>query len=620
MLLGYYPGGGLVRLKNPFSVWNLANLEETEDNQSYGPLISTEDWHTILDRNGFSGTDLVIPDYQDTTCHEISIIISTALDLVPKPSTVPETLIVVADSSIQQDIAHRLQNSLISKGSSRVDILSLQESVSSQDISTKLCVFLTEFGRPFLHSLDAKTFLNLQSVLTSAQGFLWVTSGGGRLLQSPAFRMIDGLARVLRTEQNGVPFVTLALEHTERIQETQIENIVRVFESGVSQLIGGCELEYMEKDGILHINRMIEANDLNRDLDAKIKPQQSKIQAFGAGPPLTLSVATPGLLDSLQFLEDRDCAKALAAHEVLIEVKATGVNFMDCLTVLGQIDQRTLGGECAGVVVQSGAECNLKPGDRVCGCVTDSFGTYVRCNAQLVVKIPSNLSFVEAAALPVIYSTCYHALIELARLQSCETVLIHSGSGGTGQSAIQIAKYIGADIYVTVGSEIKKKLVMDLYDIPEDHIFNSRSTAFAEKIMHMTQGRGVDIILNSLSDERLVASWECIASFGRFIEIGKKDIHSHAKLSMFPFARNVSFCAVDLAAMARERPLVLRKSLQAVMALMESKRLFVPQPLHIYSVSEIEQAFRYMQTGKNTGKSVVKIEKNDLVLVRRLGF
>lgn len=249
-------------------------------------------------------------------------------------------------------------------------------------------------------------------------------------------------------------------------------------------------------------------------------------------------------------------------------------------------------------MVQSGAECNLKPGDRVCGCVTDSFGTYVRCNAQLVVKIPSNLSFVEAAALPVIYSTCYHALIELARLQSCETVLIHSGSGGTGQSAIQIAKYIGA----------------------EDHIFNSRSTAFAEKIMHMTQGRGVDIILNSLSDERLVASWECIASFGRFIEIGKKDIHSHAKLSMFPFARNVSFCAVDLAAMARERPLVLRKSLQAVMALMESKRLFVPQPLHIYSVSEIEEAFRYMQTGKNTGKSVVKIEKNDLVLVRRLGF
>lgn len=546
--------------------------------------------------------------------------ISTALDLAPKPPKVPKTLIIVTDYWIQQGVAQRLQNSLISKGNPQVDILFLQDSGSTQDISKNICIFLVELGRPFLQNLDAEMFLKLQSILTSAPGVLWVTSGGGNLLESPAFRMIDGLARVLRTEQNGVVFVTLALEHTELIQERQIEHIIRVFESGVSQLMGGCELEYMERDGILHINRMIEASDLNSDLDAEIKPRQSKIQEFGAGPPLKLSVATSGLLDSLQFLEDKECMKSLAAHEVLIELKATGVSFMDCLTVLGQINQTTLGGECAGVVIQSGAECDLKPGDRVCGCSLDTFKTYVRCNAQLVVKIPSNLSFVEAAALPVIFSTSYHALIELARLQSGEKVLIHSGSGGTGQSAIQIARYVGADIYVTVGSETKKKLVMDLYDIPDDHIFNSRSTAFAEKIMQMTQNRGVDVILNSLSDEALVASWECIASFGRFIEIGKKDIHSHTKLSMFPFARNVSFFAIDLAAMIRERPLVLRKSLQAVMALMEYKKLFIPQPLHIYSVSEIEEAFRYMQTGKNTGKSVVKIEKKDLVLVRRLGY
>lgn len=614
-VFGLLPGWWSTESEHLLNPGDQNDLKDTQNNR-LRPYISKNEWRTILCRNGFSGTDIIIPDYQDAMCHEVSILISTALELPPKVIQFPKTMIIVSeDSSIQQAIAQKLSKSLNSKGCTDHDIVDLQRGCSVEDFTQKFCIFLA-MDRPILQSMDANTFANLQSILLSAAGILWVTNGGGISLKTPASRMIDGLARVLRTERNRLAFVTLALESTESIEEKQMEQITEIFKRTISGTNDDYESEYIEKHGMMHINRMVEANQVNRAIRIKTRPQQSKMQEFGAGPPLKLSIASPGLLDSLQFLEDTEYSLPLAPHEVEIKVHATGVNFMDCLTVLGRINQRTLGGECAGVVTRSGSESNLQPGDRVCACTLDCFKTYVRCDARLVVEIPVGLSFAEAAALPISFVTTHYALKEFARLQKGETVLIHSASGGTGQSAIQIAKFVGAEVYATVGSDIKKKLIQDLYEIPENHIFCSRNTAFAEEIMRMTQGRGVDVVLNSLSGEGLVASWECIASFGRFVEIGKKDIHSHAKLPMFPFARNVSFGAVDIAAMSRERPALLRKSLQAVMALVTDRQLHAPQPLDIYPLSRIENALRYMQSGKNMGKAVVDFGTNDLVLVR----
>lgn len=615
-VFGLLPGWWSIDSGHLLNSGNQNDLKDTQ-NSRLRPYISKNEWRTIFCRNGFTGTDVIIPDYQDTTCHEVSILISTALELPPKAIQFPKTLIIVSeDSSIQQAIAQKLSKSLSSKGCTDHDTVVLHRGCSIEDLTQKFCIFLVELDKPILKSMDANTFVNLQSILLSAAGILWVTSGGGISLKTPAFRMIDGLARVLRTERNRLAFVTLALESTESIEEKQMEQVTEIFKKTISRINDDYESEYIEKYGMMHINRMVEANQVNREVHIKTRPQQSKMQEFGAGPPLKLSVASPGLLDSLQFLEDTEYILPMAPHEVEIKVYATGVNFMDCLTVLGRINQSTLGGECAGMVTRSGSECNLQPGDRVCACTLDCFKTYVRCDARLVVEIPVELSFAEAAALPITFVTTHYALQEFARLQKGETVLIHSASGGTGQSAIQIAKYVGAEVYATVGSDIKKKLIQDLYEIPEDHIFCSRNTTFAEEIMRMTQGRGVDVVLNSLSDDGLVASWECIASFGRFVEIGKKDIHSHAKLPMFPFAKNVSFGAVDIAAMSRERPALLRKSLQAVMAMVADRQLHAPQPLNIYPLSGIENAFRYMQSGKNIGKAVVDFGTNDLVLVR----
>ena len=119
-------------------------------------------------------------------------------------------------------------------------------------------------------------------------------------------------------------------------------------------------------------------------------------------------------------------------------------------------------------------------------------------------------------------------------------------NAGLGQAAIQLAKHIGAEIFVTVGNLEKRRLIMREYQIPEDHIFNSRDTTFAKGILRMTNGRGVDVVLNSLAGEALRQTWECIAMFGRFIEVGKKDILANSGLEMMPFLRNVTFASVNL--------------------------------------------------------------------------
>ncbi|KAI9842656.1 MAG: Type I Iterative PKS [Sclerophora amabilis] len=586
-----------------------------EDYRSWGPCISKPQWHDVLCRNDFSGNDLVIPDFQDSTCHEFSIIISTAVEKSSTPPHFPKTRIIISeDSSTQRIIAQKLENYLLSKGAMDCDVLSIQNAIVATDIGETFFIVLTELEHPLLATLDEETFKNMQRILTSASGLLWVTGGGGSSQDVPEYRMVDGLARVLRTEFNKLVLVTLALESVGASIEGDVTKITQVLESTFSSSKDDYESEFVEKNGMLHIGRAVEARDLSRDVHAKTSPRQSKMQEFGQGPPLTLTIANPGLLDSLQFLEDKEHREPLAPEEVEIEVKATGVNFMDCLTALGRVNQKTLGGECAGIVRRSGADCDLRPGDRVCACTLDTFKTYARSPAPCVAKIPDELTFVEAATLPVIFITAHHALHELARIQSGESVLIHAGAGGTGQAAIQISKHIGAEIYVTVGSEEKKKLLMDLYDLPEDHIFYSRDTSFAQGVMRMTHNQGVDVILNSLAGEGLVSSWECIAPFGRFIEIGKRDIHSHGNLPMFPFAKNVSFSAIDLASMVLERPALVQRSLASAMTLVADKKLRIVQPLHIYGISEVENAFRYMQGGKNTGKTVVEMKSDDLVL------
>lgn len=225
------------------------------------------------------------------------------------------------------------------------------------------------------------------------------------------------------------------------------------------------------------------------------------------------------------------------------------------------------------------------------------------------------MSFAEAASIPTNFITAYRALVDIARLEVGESVLLHAGAGGTGQAAIQTAQHLGAVVFATVSTELKKQLLIRLYQIPKENILYSRDLSFAKAIKRLTKGKGVDVILNSLSGASLLASWECVAPYGRFIEIGKRDILDHRDLPLAQFERNVTFSAIDVAAMATERPDLVSRSLTSVLKLFESGALRVVHPFTTFSIAQVEEAFRHLQTGRNPGKVVVGVEPSTQVMV-----
>ena len=342
---------------------------------------------------------------------------------------------------------------------------------------------------------------------------------------------------------------------------------------------------------------------------------QTAFEPFGAYPPVKLAVEQPGLLDTMCFTEASHVSQELGPEEVEIETKAWALNFRDVFIALGRLEEDKIGSDCAGVVTKVGSACqNLKPGDRVCAASLGCFESVCRVAEVATYKIPDALSFEAASSMLAPGMTAYHSLVNIARLKKGEKILIHSASGGTGQMAIEIGKLVGAEIFATVGSPEKKKLLIEK-GISPDHIFFSRNTTFAQSIRRVTNGYGVDVVLNSLSGDGLRASFECLAPYGRFVEIGKQDIAANSALPMARFARNITFSAVDLAHISQTDPTLLGQLLVAVMDLLIEGRIQHPSPLNVYPVSDIQKAFRFFQSGKHLGRVIINIDKDEIVPV-----
>lgn len=181
-------------------------------------------------------------------------------------------------------------------------------------------------------------------------------------------------------------------------------------------------------------------------------------------------------------------------------------------------------------------------------------------------------------------------------------------------AAIQICRYLQAEIYVTVGSEEKRRFLRTEYGIPEDRMFSSGSISFATDLMRATNGRGADVILNSLTGDMLHESWRCLAPNGNFIEIGKKDLLDRNSISLAPFSHNASYRSFDLSLKAVSLP-TFDRLLKQIFAFVNDG---ITKPLPIcktFSFGDIADAFRYMRDGKHIGKIVVSDENRDDVRV-----
>ncbi|THV53504.1 hypothetical protein BGAL_0049g00390 [Botrytis galanthina] len=604
-----------------------------ESYRARGPCVTIDKWHEKLLDSSFSGVDIEFKDFEDDICHELSLFVTSA---VPSIESLPATKqpvtatrnIILADTSsrLQLEAAEKIAQSIELSGMQTGKVQKLEDINIEMDFSNTQIIFCYELERPFLLDMTNKQFSILKRLLLRSKQLHWITAGGGISRADPAYAMIDGLSRVLRNENSHVTLVTIALDYNGGLKKYQLNAICKIMSYtgprvAIVEPFINYEPAFIEIDGNFSVGRVIEAEELSTYVSSKALPYQTTLRAFRS-LPLALNFESPGILDTICFSEDENYSKELALEEVEIEVFAVGINFKDCLKALGRIstkEEDSYGSECSGIVTRSGDNCPFEIGDKVLMSTQGAFKTYARAASYLsVCKMPSNLSFAEAAAIPTTFLTAWQCLVKIANLERGESILIHSGAGGTGQAAIQIAQYVGATIYTTVGTKGKKDLLIKEYGIPEDHIFWSRDASFVKGIKDLTNSQWVDVVLNSLTGENLIASWECIAPHGRFIDIGKKDVLSDSYLPMGQFSKNVSFNCFDGQLWLREKPRQVHTAMTAVVELVQTSHLRVARPLHVYNMSHAENAFRAMQDSTTTGKIVVEVTDTDQVMVSEL--
>ncbi|WP_315129188.1 type I polyketide synthase [Comamonas antarctica] len=326
-------------------------------------------------------------------------------------------------------------------------------------------------------------------------------------------------------------------------------------------------------------------------------------------PTIRLAFQYPGQLRNLRW--EAHPRAVLGQGEIEVDVRATGLNFRDVMYALGLLSDEaiengfagpTLGLEFSGVVTAvADPDCGYAPGDLVVGFGPSSFGNRVVTQASAISLIPPEISLEAAATIPSTFFTVYYALHHLARLQPGEKVLIHGAAGGVGIAAIQLAKWIGAEIYVTAGSDEKRDF---LRQQGIDHIYDSRSLAFADDILAATGGKGVDVVLNSLAGEAINRNFRVLKPFGRFLELGKRDFYENTKIGLRPFRNNISYFGIDADQLMQSRP-ELTRSLFAEMMTLFTEGVLHPLPYHVFDANDIVEAFRYMQQARQIGKIVV---------------
>ncbi|CAJ2500643.1 Uu.00g034960.m01.CDS01 [Anthostomella pinea] len=577
-----------------------------ESYRSLCPGIGESHWDRLLRDNHFSGNDLVLRDHETNICHAFSLMVSTAQNsILPSDLTngAPNTnvlLLIDARSSRQVDLARIIEPNLSAPSGYAVKVLQMDSSDLSDLAASHTVVSLLEIDRPLLSEMVDSEFESLKAITRQLHKLLWVTSCSVQDEQYAHYAFMQGLFRSLRSEAAEKQIVTLAIESLEPDLPTATcaDYILKVFDA--SSHAETPELEYIVRDGMIRTGRLERDAIVSENVRSLALPKMMT-EPSSDGPALKLAIATPGLLNTLRLIEDTYHQAELGPEEIEIEAKAWGLSFKDIFVALGRLEGDELGIDCSGVVTRVGSECHgiIAPGDRVPMCSLGCMRTYPRAPACTVVKIPDSISFEAATSIINAGIMAYYCLIEKARLGKGETILIHAAAGSTGQMAWAL--------------EAKRQLMMEQFDIPEDHIFYSRNLSFADGVKRMTNNRGVDVVLNSLSGDGLIASWECVTPFGRFVEIGKADITSNSPLPMTGFARNISFHAADLWHVAQSSSELCGELFRGIMNLITQGLIQPPAPLCLYPVAEVEKALRFVQSGKNTGRTIITIDPSEKV-------
>jgi len=333
--------------------------------------------------------------------------------------------------------------------------------------------------------------------------------------------------------------------------------------------------------------------------------------------PVSLEIGQLGRMDSLYY-DEFERKQELAPDEIEIRNYAACLNLKDGLKVIGQLSEkatkgsyyeRNIGHEAAGKITRVGSKVkDFKVGEEIIlaapeGCLR----SYVVSVPTYYLRKPKNISF-EDALMVVPYMTVLYSLRNRAQLQKGEKILIHNGTGGVGLAAIQYAQYVGAEIFTTAGSEEKREYLKKL---GIKNIYDSRSLDFVKQIKEDTNGYGVDVVINAIAGEALYQSFELLSSYGRFVEIGKRDITENTGLPMQQFNNNISFLGIDVDRLMMERPEVVQAIHRDIEKFYE-EGVFKAVNTHLFDAKDAVEAFNFMLQSKHIGKVVISFKDQEV--------
>ncbi|KAJ4322670.1 hypothetical protein N0V84_004695 [Fusarium piperis] len=576
-------------------------------------------WDKCLRANGFSGNDVVIRDYKNDPCHIMSVIVSTAVvEKGVMANSIPPSdrlILVVEDQGPKQQELAKSVLAKIDPDSSRksvicsfsVDQLSSLFKGSTRN-DTVICLY-EAFNKPLLSAITEGHFACLKLLINGAPRILWITTSGIDNHHPCQYSVAQGFLRSIRAEQADSHIVALTIEDNADLSVAS-HLIGKVF----CQVYGPStsdEVEYLVRDGLVLTGRAVKDVGDNAALWSLLSPRL-QYKKWVDAEALRVSLGSKGSSETLRLVHDARHDTELGSHEVEIEAKAWGLNRQD-VQVSTTCRSLPLRCDCAGIVTRVGPDCDscIQLGDRVFMMSEGGMRKYPRAKDTATVKLPDTLSF-ESAALtlgPIIVAV--HGLVQVARIQPGESILVNSANSAVGQMAVQIAQAQGARAFAATSYSGERSALAKTLGISTGNLLDSRDTVWTSKVLAANDGAGVDLVFNpDASQETLGASFECIASGGHLIQVASSGTENSAIASMMELPQNVTLSTVDLLAL---KPNVMASVVRNVARLLADGKMQPPQKPATFSVSEMEAAFKHLQSSDDTCRVVISANDDDMV-------
>lgn len=581
--------------------WYDAALPDLELGAPRSCLLAPQTWEAALQGKGFEDVHTLVEPGGDGLAEGAYVILAARpmADVPAMPPVPSATWRLIADAAASP-LALELQERLVAAGQ-RVELVERLVPGTLTDIAhiVQLCGWSA--GADEAAALLSETLANVQTLAASpSTPRLWMFTQGGALASglttgyrpNPAQAALWGFGRVVMNEHPALQCTLIDLAGAPTAPDT------------AARLAN----ELLHPDGA---NELVLIDPARYSLVMREATAPGVAHQQGA-ERFRLDFLVPGQLRNLLWLPQPETP--LAAGEVEVRTHATGLNFRDVMYLMGLLPDEavengfagaSLGLEFSGVIHRVGpGVTDLQVGDKVMGFGSACFASHIVTRQDAVARMPEAWSFAAGATVPTVFLTVYYALVQLASVEAGERVLIHGAAGGVGIAAVQLARHLGAEVFATAGSEDKRDFVRLL---GADHVFDSRSLAFADDVLAATDGEGVDVILNSLAGEAIRRNLRVLRPFGRFLELGKRDFFENTPVGLRPFKDNISYFGIDADQLLTGRPQLAARMFGEVIALFR-EGVLSPLPHRVFHAERVVDAFRVMQQARHIGKVVVALD------------